>query len=371
MPRARRVSIILLLFLPGMYGWTKANSSDHWPLWQYFNNRFVQADGRVIDVTFDQKSTSEGQSYGLFFSLVANDRSRFDTILKWTSENLAGGQLGDALPGWLWGRRDDGSWGIKDKNSASDADLWIAYSLLEAERLWHVPAYGDTARKMLRAIQRYETVETSGTGALLLPGHYGFKLANGHYRLVPSYLPGFLFRYLATADPQGPWQAIWDNFLHMAPKIFSAGVAPDRFVVDSTGKVIPDTEAPPSASYDAIRVYTWAGMSGKSGEALVKLLPTYARLIRKAGEPPENVDPLTGIVTKSNYSPLGFSAAVLPYLKVLGDNSSLEKQLSRLRAAQDKSPNYYDQSLILFGLGWMDGRYHFDEKGRLHTRWMP
>ena len=371
MPGARIVSLILLLLLPGISVWAKADSSNNWPLWQYFTERFVQADGRIIDVTFDQKSTSEGQSYGLFFALVANDRKQFDTILKWTSENLAGGQLGDTLPGWLWGRRDDGSWGIKDQNSASDSDLWITYTLLEAERLWHAPSYGDTARKMLRAIQRYETVETSGTGALLLPGRYGFNLANGRYRLVPSYMPGFLFRYLAIEDSQGPWQAIWDNYMHMAPQIFSAGVAPDRFVIEPNGKVIPDTEAPPSASYDAIRVYTWAGMSGKSGELLVKLLPTYAKLIRETGEPPENVDPVTGMAVKTSYSPLGFSAAVLPYLAMLGDMQTLNKQRLRLDTLQGKSPNYYDQSLIMFGMGWLDGQYRFDEKGRLHTKWMP
>ena len=43
----------------------------------------------MIDLTFDRKSTSEGQSYGLFFALVADQRTQFDTLLKWTSDNLA------------------------------------------------------------------------------------------------------------------------------------------------------------------------------------------------------------------------------------------------------------------------------------------
>ena len=72
-----------------------------------------------------------------------------------------------------------------------------------------------------------------------------------------------MFRYLAATDPKGPWQSVWDGYMRMAPKIFSAGVAPDLFVVDSTGKVMPDTEREPSGSYDAIRVYLWAGMSGR------------------------------------------------------------------------------------------------------------
>lgn len=367
MIKLKMVAVILLILLFEASGCAKSQT-DWNSAWRYFVDRFVQTDGRVVDVTFDRKSTSEGQAYGLFFSLVANQRNRFDTILKWTSNNLADGQLGDKLPGWLWGLRDDGSWGIKDRNSASDADLWIAYSLLEAARIWHAPEYATIGLKLLRNIQRYETIKTN-IGTFLLPGRYGFKLSNGRYRLVTSYMPGFIFQYLATTDSQGPWRAIWGNYMRMAPQIFSAGIAPDIFVVDANGKVIPDTEAKPSASYDAIRVYLWAGMSGKPGKKLIKLLPGYDTLIRKTGLPPEKVNPLTGKAIESNYSPLGFSAAVLPYLKILGDNSSLKKQLARLNDAHNKSPNYYDQSLILFGKGWIDGQYYFDENGQLHTKW--
>ena len=369
MPKVRMVLAIVLLMLFSSSGCTKAPVD--WPAtWQYFVDRFVQADGRVVDVTFERKSTSEGQAYGLFFSLVANQRDRFDTILKWTSDNLADGQLGDRLPGWLWGLRDDGSWGIKDKNAASDADLWIAYSLLEAARIWHTPRYGDIARKLLRSIQREETLDAGRAGWLLLPGPYGFKLANGRYRLITSYMPGFLFRYLAAADPQGPWQAIWDNYMHMAPQIFSAGIAPDIFVVDSNGTVMPDTEAQPSASYDAIRVYLWTGMSGQRGQEMIKLIAGYAALMRESGLPPEKVNPLTGKVIKSDYSPPGFSGAVLPYLAMLHDTATLEKQRKRLNGDQYQTANYYDQALILFGKGWLDGQYRFDDAGRLQAKWM-
>ncbi|MBI3545109.1 MAG: cellulase [Gammaproteobacteria bacterium] len=350
-------------------------ASPAWPEWKYFVERFVQADGRVIDITFERKSTSEGQSYALFFALVANQRAQFDTILKWTSDNLADGQLGKKLPAWLWGLRDDGSWGVKDRNSAADADLWIAYSLLEAGRLWKAPEYTAIGRQLLTQIRRHEIVQTRGAGALLLPAPFGFTLDRGRYWLNPSYLPDFMFRYLASIDPQGPWQSVWDSYMRMTPKIFSAGVAPDMFVVDADGVVMPDTQRPPSGSYDAIRVYLWAGMSGHGSEKIIKLLVPYAKLIRAQGTPPEKVNPLTGVPLKSDYSPMGFSGAVLPFLKVLGDKPTLEKQRQRLddaaqRAQQGEATNYYDQVLILFGKGWLDGRYRFDEQGRLAPQWM-
>jgi endo-1,4-beta-D-glucanase Y len=347
-----------------------------WSQWNRFADRFVQADGRVIDLTFDRKSTSEGQSYGLFFALVANDRARFDEILKWTSNNLAGGRLGERLPAWLWGQRQDASWGVKDENSAADADLWLAYTLLEASRLWGVPAYADLGRKLLGEINRREVAAVAGVGTVLLPGPEGFRLDHGRVRLNPSYMPRFMFRYLAAVDAPGPWQRIWDDYMRWAPAVFRSGVAPDLFVVDSSGVVHPDTERAPAGSYDAIRVYLWEGMSSRSDKRLIALLPTYASLTRERGTPPEKVDPVTAIAATSSFSPIGFSGAVLPYLSTLNDQATLGIQRGRVRDAATRarlgqSTNYYDQALILFGEGWLDGRYRFDDEGRLQPSWMP
>ena len=364
---ARRLLASAMVLVCGV-----ANAASDWPEWDRFASRFVQADGRVVDLTFDQKSTSEGQSYGLFFALVANQRPQFDTLLKWTSDNLAAGQLGDKLPAWLWGRRDDGSWGVKDPNSASDGELWMAYTLLEAGRLWNAPHYADTGRKLLAQIRRREIVQTGAAGLVLLPGPYGFVLDRERYRVNPSYLPGFMFQYLASTDPTGPWQQVWDGYLRMAPQIFKAGVSPDNFVVDARGTVMPDTEREPSSSYDAIRVYLWAGMSGPGSQELLKLLSNYAALTRQHGNPPENVNPLSGVAIKLDYSPIGFSGAMLPFLSALGDQPTLEKQRSRVRAAalRTKDPtNYYDQVLVLFGQGWLDGQYRFGAQGRLQPKW--
>jgi endoglucanase len=107
---------------------------------------------------------------------------------------------------------------------------------------------------------------------------------------------------------------------------------------------------------------------------MVKMLSAYAELIRKSGMPPEKVNPLTAVAIKSDYSPIGFSGAVLPFLSALDDKPSLEKQRDRVRAAalrakRGESTQYYDQVLILFGKGWLDGQYRFDDQGRLQPNW--
>jgi endoglucanase len=378
-PRKPKRGVILTAAVVALWGTSAfadgANAAVKWPEWDSFTERFIQADGRIIDITFEGKSTSEGQSYGLFFALVANRREQFDTLLKWTSDNLADGELGDKLPGWLWGKRDDGSWGIKDRNAASDADLWIAYSLLEAARLWREPRYETLGRKLLAQVAQHEVVRAGSAGTMLLPGPVGFQLAQNRYRINPSYLPGFMFDYLKTMDRKGPWADIWGSYIRLAPQIYASGVAPDIFIVNSKGVVTQDSERAPAGSYDAIRVYLWAAMSeGDDNKALMRMLHPYAKLIRKLGAPPEKVDPANGTVSKSDWSPPGYIGAALPFLQALNEREALDQQREKLRAynAQAKSghpTNYYDQVLILFGQGWIDGYYRFDAQGKLRTKW--
>lgn len=45
-----------------------------WPLWQAYGQRMIAGDGRVLDRTAGDRTTSEGQAYAMFFALVANDR---------------------------------------------------------------------------------------------------------------------------------------------------------------------------------------------------------------------------------------------------------------------------------------------------------
>ena len=88
-----------------------------------------------------------------------------------------------------------------------------------------------------------------------------------------------------------------------------------------------------------------------------------ARYVREQGYPPESIDVLTG--QGSGPGPAGFTAAMLPFLQAQGDSAALKAQLSRLVANPVRSTAYYEQTLALFGLGWMEGRYRFSSGGQL------
>lgn len=176
-----------------------------WPLWSAFVDKHIQRDGRVVDfLNPDQRSTSEGQSYALFFALVNNDQVLFDKVLSWTRHNLCGGRPDLNLPAWLWGRDGSGAWRVLDANTASDGELWIAYALLEAGRLWSRPGFLKAGQQMLQLIRTQEVATLPGLGPMLLPGRTGF-VDNGRWTLNPSYLPIQVLRRCANADPKGPW----------------------------------------------------------------------------------------------------------------------------------------------------------------------
>jgi len=336
-----------------------------WPAWEAFAQHFIGSGGRVIEHTdARQRTISEAQAYALFFALVANQPERFEKLLRWTEDNLADGDLTQCLPAWLWGRRDDGSFGVLDDNAAADADLWIAHALGEAGRLWGVRRYTVLSNVLAERVRREEVAELPGLGPMLLPGPRGFVLAPGRWRLNPSYLPPMQLRWFA-ARWGAPWPALHDNALRLLRDSAPRGLAPDWTVYDGT---LQRFDAAPGAlgSYDAIRVYLWLGLSTVPAPLLSHFEPM-AAATDAAGAPPEKVDVLAG--PRPGDAPIGFSAALLPFLQALGRGETLRRQQWRVAERPPEPDAYFDQVLRLFGEGALEGRYRFDAAGGLVTEW--
>ncbi|VXC71600.1 endo-1,4-D-glucanase [Burkholderia sp. 8Y] len=351
-----------------------------WPAYRLFVERVVQADGRVIDRSTDtQQTTSEGQSYAMFFALVANDRATFDRVLNWTRTNLSANQFDAAslrLPGWQWGKRQDGSFGVMDANSASDSDLWIAYDLFQAGRLWKEPAYTKLAYALATQIVKQEVVDLPGLGPMLLPGPQGFRTGNVT-RLNPSYLPLPVLRGLAHEMPDGPWTKLAQNAAKMIRVTSPRGYAPDwaAYQAGANGQFVVDPKNGDVGSYDAIRVYLWAGMASMSdplARPWLDALGGMRQSVAQTGFAPEKVSTMSGAA--SGEGPLSYWGALAPYFKALNDERGLGLARTHLEAlaappGAGREPVYYDRVLGLFGGGFIDGRYRFDENGRLVPTW--
>lgn len=342
-----------------------------WTGWLAYKSAFLDPGGRVVAGP-NSASLSEAQAYALFFALVADDRPAFDKILHWTEDNLAGGDLTARLPAWHWGKRDDDSWGVLDTNAASDADLWIAYVLNESARLWGQPQHRALSLLLAQRILAEETADIPGLGLTLLPGPAGFTHEGPRWRLNPSYLPIQVLRRLHAADPTAGWDRIVDSSLRIIAKSSPRGFAPDWIGFAAGQGFLPDAQTNAVGSYDAIRVYLWAGLLSEHDSARMGLLAALrpmADQVSTRGLPPEKVDTVNG--ESRGDGPSGFSAALIPFLEAAGRDEAALSQSQRVlaRSGRVEAPGYFDQNLTLFGSGWKDGRYRFDPEGALQPSW--
>jgi endo-1,4-beta-D-glucanase Y len=344
-----------------------------WPAWHAFEAQFLHEGDRVIDPASPRAHTvSEGQAYALFFALVAGDRGRFERTLRWTEDNLAAGDLAQRLPAWQWGRREDGTWGVLDANSASDADLWLAYCLGEAGRLWRERRYLALASVLAERILREETAELPGLGRSLLPGPQGFAAGAGRWRLNPCYAPPFLMRWFAARSADARWAELRVSSLRVLRESAPRGLAPDwaGYRADTGFDRAPADAADRIGSYDAVRVYLWLGLTDAGDPARAGLLQHFApmaELVERNGVPPRSVDVFDGTV--QGEGPAGFSAALLPFLAACGHGGAARAQAQRLIQQPPAADAYYEQALALFASGWREGRYAFGADGGLLPAW--
>jgi endoglucanase len=347
------------------------NTPSQWPAWDRLKQLYATEDGRVVDRSVpEQITTSEGQSYALFFALIANDREAFATILRWTANNLADGDLAQNLPAWQWGRANDGTWRVLDSNPASDSDLWIAYTLGEAGRLWCEPSYAKLGSDVAARILREEVVLIPGLGPTLLPGPKGF-VNRDTYRLNASYVPIQLLRGLARQTNDKLWNEVVRTSERVILGSTPRGFAADWIQYRPKQGFVTDRETNGIGSYNAIRVYLWAGTLAPSDSLNAKLARGFAPMVQSAAArsaPVEIIDTNT-LAMKGDGSP-GFSASLLPMLANANQTAALNAHRRRASDALLKNGDaYYSDVLSLFGLGWIENRYRFDAAGRVAPTW--
>lgn len=334
-------------------------SAQAWDRWEEFKSTNV-VNGRVIDYSDARHvTTSEGQSYALFFSLVAQDQKSFNSLLSWTEKNLSKGRLNQQLPAWLWGRQGK-EWTVLDTNNAIDSDMWIAYSLLEAGRLWQREDYRQQGLKLLDLLKT-QVREVGLLGKVLLPGRMGFE-KDELVKLNCSYYPLFILKRFAQED--NFWNDVFDGSLRVLMASSPSGIAPDWSSFTKQGELIRlEDEDSTIGSYNAIRVYLWAGMMSKRDPAYRQLKDHFEPMIQLTetlNAAPEKVNIHT---LKVNHGgSVGFAASMLPYLK---DQTVYDRVRTDVSNYELDKESYYSNVLILYGEGFDQKFFAFDENGYL------
>jgi endo-1,4-beta-D-glucanase Y len=123
-------------------------------------------------------------------------------------------------------------------------------------------------------------------------------------------------------------------------------------------------------SYNAIRVYLWAGMLAESDPQAASLAHQLEPMAAAAAQhpPPESID--TNTLEARGVAPPGFLAALLPLLVHFKFTDAVQAYRQRIEAESLKdNQHYYSDALTLFGLGWLEGRFGFDRHGDLRVPW--
>ena len=137
--------------------------------WRPWRDRFMTADGRVVDDANNNVSHSEGQGYGLLLAVLAQDRAAFARIWGFTKRELL--LRDDGLAVWRWD--PSASPHVADVNNASDGDILIAYALALAGENWNSPELTMAAQELATAIGRV-LVKRAGDRTVLMPAAKGF-----------------------------------------------------------------------------------------------------------------------------------------------------------------------------------------------------
>jgi endoglucanase len=336
--------------------------------WIAYRQRFIQADGRVIDREANDRTTSEGQAYALFRAVMINDRDTFHRTLTWAESNLSrkdeSGKRIDQLWAWKWGNSGQG-WKILDQNFASDADVDAVVALILAARRWNCPAYLTIARNKLNDLWGAGTAQ-AGSNRYLLPGPAQvFWQQPQRMILNPSYFAPYAFRLFAQIDPNHDWLALVNSsyaVLNQSASLSKVGLPSDWVGLNpQTGQFSAvQVDALQSVySFDAFRVWwrvaldaTWF-QSPQARTYLKQQTPYLKQLWQKQQSIPARIDlqgkPTVKYEATSQY-------AMLYTAFQITDPAIARQIFQRKLMAQyrngfwDNDSAYYSQNLAWFAL---------------------
>jgi endo-1,4-beta-D-glucanase Y len=213
---------------------------------QNFLDWYVEPDGRVVRRDEGNDVVSEAQAYGMLIAVAVGDETRFRSIWEWTKTHL---RRADGVLAWRWADNK-----VTDVNSAADADLDAARSLVLAGRRFNAPELSEDGRRLGMAILETETVAV-GTGVAPAgdvnpPGTWvagsGRVLVGGNWARTPPYYvnPGYfspraeLELFEASADQR--WTDITRTQRVLGWQLIGTGMLPpDWATVSEAGHAVP------------------------------------------------------------------------------------------------------------------------------------
>jgi endoglucanase len=337
--------------------------------WVAYRDRFVQADGRVIDREASDRSISEGQAYTMLRAVLADDPETFVRTFEWAENNLQrkdeSGKRTDQLWVWKWGRNAQGKWAPLDPNFASDADIDAITALILAARRWNRPDYLTIARAKLNDLWDLSTVEVKSK-RYLLPGPAEAFYKPNFLELNPSYLAPYAFRMFAQIDPEHDWMSLVSSsyeVLEQSAAVSVVGLPSDWVVLNTaTGKYEPLEPPSPILSrygFDAYRVWWRVALDAiwfQAPEA-TRYLQTHTQHLQKLWRSQRKIPAQLDLQgnPQASYEATSQYAVLYTALRLIAPEMATEIYQQKLISVYrngfwDNDSAYYSQNLAWLGL---------------------
>lgn len=231
--------------------------------WALYRQKFVTAEGRVIDDANGGISHSESQGYGLMLACLAGDRSTFASIFAFTRTELL--IRDDGLAAWRWDPNAKPH--VTDINNASDGDLLIIDALACAGARWAMPAYTAAATQIARSLAKVALLRRGGE-TWLMPAAVGFSekdRADGPV-VNPSYWIFETFPLLTKLTGDQSWMQVQATGLKLLDGLAKRKMpAPEWLSVKAEPK--PAEGFPAHLGYNAIRIPLYLLRAGIADKA--------------------------------------------------------------------------------------------------------
>ena len=244
--------------------------------WAAFKSAHLSKDGAVTD-DHAEIVHSEGQSYAMLLAVKHGDKTTFDAAWSFAKTHL---RRDDGLFSWKY---QDGQ--VADENNASDAEIVMAWALVEAAKAWGGPYMAEASDllTLIRArliVERPDPADPERSLLLILPGVSGFAGPaaaesenaeetalsrtddpHGPITLNPSYWVFPAFDAFAGIDDPLYWSEVARSGERLIELAGARGLTPDWLSYPSLD---PAPGFSSRSSYDALRVPLWLAWSGRA-----------------------------------------------------------------------------------------------------------
>ncbi len=330
---------------------------------QEFYTSYLQPEYKKgFYVDRENRGNSESQSYALLQAFWANDPATFETVWRWTAQNLQ--RPSDDLFAWRFEYLPaSNTIRILDQNSATDADTDIAYALFLAGSAWNRQDYLADALAISDDIWRLETVAV-GNRRLITAGNW----ANSSQATVlnPSYFSPVAYRTFAAFDNLHNWNKLVDDGYWLisrasGPEVRPLGapyLPPDWVVITREGALTPYTAKKDSGdySYDAFRTLWRVAMDEELHQS--RQARDYLSRVREFNRQWANEKSICPFYGNANVRPclpsIAALSAPLAQFTVTNESAARELMAKYLVINGNLVPadtlSFYDRSWYWFGL---------------------